>query len=692
MSIWETIKGTRVFKVSGVYAIAVWVLLQLADILLAAFSAPGWVMPVFTILLLLGFPIVAIVAWAGDKSDLDEGSTVENADSKRSIKTNQLIFALIFVMGAVLIFLLYERINFDGSSDSPDQVPPETGSEVRLLRGNSGVQGTIRSSILLREGYNVGLGELVPLGVERRSIAISPDGTALCYVIEEQGVSKLVLRRLYSYQVSEIEGTSGAFNPFFSPDGQWIGFFTPSQLKKVSINGGAPITLADTTNAGGATWNSDNQILVSEREGYLFSMVNSEEGTKKEIYRGAAHHSPFFLPDGKRALITLQPGPGIDLLDTQSKEIITLLNYGYGATYSPSGHILYHDGPGISAISFDEKLGQSTGTSFPVLDDVRTVFLGSQLSYSLNGTLVYLQGTDQQVVTPMWVDKNGTEREVTLESKVYGNFRVSPDGSKVAMLVVGKTTDIWIHDFDREYSLRRFTTGGGVNELVWAHDSSSIVYGVGLAKEAIEERGIWSKSLDGSPAKHILPGMDNIHTSSISNDGLLFIDKLDKEGSHIYSVNIKEADPVAKEFVKTGATEWGPAISPDGEFVAYTSDESGQYQIYVKEFPPTEKKWLVSSGYGEEPRWSRDGSKIYYRRGDEWLSVEFMDNPSPSVGKTTVEFEGPYANVFGLSYQLSADEQEILVLKRPQQGKVTSINLVSNWFSEIQAIGRATGN
>ena len=130
MSIWETIKGTRVFKVSGVYAIAVWVLLQLADILLAAFSAPGWVMPVFTILLLLGFPIVAIVAWAGDKSDLDEGSTVENADSKRSIKTNQLIFALIFVMGAVLIFLLYERINFDSSSDFPDQVPSETGSEV----------------------------------------------------------------------------------------------------------------------------------------------------------------------------------------------------------------------------------------------------------------------------------------------------------------------------------------------------------------------------------------------------------------------------------------------------------------------------------------------------------------------------------------------------------------------------------
>ena len=691
MSIWETIKGTRVFKVSGVYAIAVWVLLQIADILLPTFYAPDWVMPVFTIFLLLGFPVVAIAAWAGDKSGQEEG-TAQDSDADSSTKSNRVIFALIFAMGSVLIFLLYERINFDSSSDLSNTMATEAESDKRFLSVNGQASTVTRSSVLLRDGYDVGLGDLAPLGVERRSIAISPDGTAIAYVIDKAGVSKLAFRRLDSYEVAEIEGTSGAFNPFFSPDGQWVGFFTASQLKKVSVNGGAPITLADTTNTGGATWNANNQILVSEREGYLFSMVDSEAGTKTEIYRGAAHHSPFFLPDGKRALITLQPGPGIGLLDTETKEIVTLLNFGYGATYSPSGHILYRDDAGISAIPFDEKSVQLTGTSFLVLEDVRSVFLGAHLSYSLNGNLIYLPGADQQIVTPMWVDKNGVEQETTLEPKVYGNFRVSPDGSKVAMLVIGKTTDIWIHDFDREYSLRRFTTGGGINELVWTHDSSAIVYGVGLAQENVEERGLWSKSLDGSPARQLLSGMNNVHPSSISKDGLLFMDSFDKDGTHVYSLSTQEADPVAQEFVKTEATEWGGAISPNGDFVAYTSDESGQYQIYVKEFPPTEKKWLVSTGDGEEPRWSRSGSRIYYRRGDEWVSVGFTDKPVPTIGNSIIELKGPYANVFGLSYELSPNEEKLFLVKRPPQKKVTSINLVNNWFAEIESKGRAAGN
>ena len=174
-------------------------------------------------------------------------------------------------------------------------------------------------------------------------------------------------------------------------------------------------------------------------------------------------------------------------------------------------------------------------------------------------------------------------------------------------------------------------------------------------------------------------------------DGLILFDAFNDPdtGSDIWFARLGAAEE-PEPFARTTASEWGATMSPDGRFVAYTSDESGKYQIYVKSFPPTETKWTISSGYGEEPHWSAAGDEIFYRRGEQWLSVPVKTDPEFEAGIPQVIFEGPYINVRGLSYDVTPDAQRFFLLKQPDQPPATRIHVVANWFEELKRLAPPT--
>ena len=200
--------------------------------------------------------------------------------------------------------------------------------------------------------------------------------------------------------------------------------------------------------------------------------------------------------------------------------------------------------------------------------------------------------------------------------------------------------------------------------------------------------GIFQQRIDGGEVLSIVPNDATfISPNSWARSDLLVFEAAPSlnTDSDIWVVQMGEAeDP--EPFVRTSASEWGAALSPDGRFIAYTSDESGQYQVYVKPYPPTETRWMISAGYGEEPVWSAAGDEIFYRRGEAWLSVPVQTDPDFEAGIPRVIFEGPYANVLGLSYDVAADAQRFLLLKYPDQPPATRIHVVANWFEELKRL------
>ena len=323
------------------------------------------------------------------------------------------------------------------------------------------------------------------------------------------------------------------------------------------------------------------------------------------------------------------------------------------------------------AVPFDLSTLAVTGAAVPVLEDVRRDPV-AHFTLSTDGWLAYVAGPDMGIGSPVWVDRNGVEEPIQLAPRRYGNFAVSPDGSRLAISVLETSRDIWLHDFGRGTAARRWTVEGNSVSPLWTSDGRRITFFSDRG-----EGGIFSRAIDAGIAEPLLEGVPLAMPFSWSSDGLLAYVTVSAETSSqdiwLMSADGSELQP----FVQTPAAEWSPSFSPNGQWVAYTSDESGQYEIYVGRNPPTSERWQVSTDYGEESLWSPKGGEIFYRRGSQWLSVAVKTEPEFEYEPPQVLFEGSYVNVNGLSFAVSPDAQRFIVIKSPDQPPVTRIHLVA---------------
>jgi eukaryotic-like serine/threonine-protein kinase len=529
------------------------------------------------------------------------------------------------------------------------------------------------------------------------AVALSPDGTQLVYVARQGGTQQLYLRAMDSLETKPIPGTEGAAIPFFSPDGQWVGFFAGQKLKKVSVSGGAALTLGDATFPHGASWGSHGVIAFAPSMGSSLKQVPDGGGTPQLLTRlekgEVSQRWPEFLPDGRAVIFS---GAPTNTSWTNSEVAVQLVGTGerrnliQGAThpsYAASGHLVYAQGGSLMAVPFDPQRVAFTGTAVPIVEGVlQSPSSGAaQYSFSATGSLVYIPGgvqADQRRL--VWVTRNGTEQPMAADARAYVYPRLSPDGRRVGVGITEEESQVWLYDLSRE-KLDRFTFEGHVNlNPVWTPDGKWIA----IQSNREGPLNIFWQRADGSGGlEHLIASEYNNFPMSFSPDGqlLAFAEVNPTTGYDIWVLRL--VDRKAQPFLRTPFNESAPRFSPDGRWLAYISDESGRFEIYVQSYPGPGGKWQISTEGGTEPAWNRNGRELFYRSGDKMMSVDIVTQPSFTSGKPRMLFEGPYTPAAGTTpnYDVSPDGQRFLMVKaNEQEAAPTQINVVLNWFEELK--------
>jgi predicted Ser/Thr protein kinase len=519
----------------------------------------------------------------------------------------------------------------------------------------------------------------------RPEIAISPDGTRLVYAV---GQTQLYLRAMEGLEARAIPGTEGAFGPFFSPDGQWVGFFGPGKLKKVSLSGGLPVSVADVAGGGGAfgaSWGNQGIIAFAPAPATPVQQVSDAGGNVQPLSRlekGEFRHTlPEFLPGGTALLFNIPSAPGTGKVAVQSLktgERRELLPAGILPRYAPSGHIVYLQGANLMAAPFDIARLAMTGAAVPVIEGV----LPLQYSFSSTGSLVYVPGSSQ---TPqmrlVWVDRKGVEQPVPASAHNYVMPRISPDGRRVAAALEEADSQVWLYDLARD-TLTRLTFAQGDNvDPVWTPDGKRIVF------KGAGNRLFWQPA-DGSGAAEALtsgPLSTNDIPSSWSPDGQAMAIVETVGNQSVWILPLQDRKP--QLFDRGQTNETAPRFSPDGHWIAYTSGEAGRNEIYVRPYPGPGGKYQISTEGGTEPVWNPKGRELFYRTGNKMMAVEVTTQGAFSAGKPRVLFEGAYVPTPRSlpNYDVSPDGQRFLMLKATEQAQApTQINVVLNWFEELK--------
>ena len=493
---------------------------------------------------------------------------------------------------------------------------------------------------------------------QRITAAISPDGTRIVHVADGGGgLIRLHTRRLDQTEATPLIGTESAtaLQPFFSANGEWIGFFTDGTLRKVSTQGGSPVTLArPPSGAYGASWGDDGNILVGGFTGLV--RIPEAGGSPQQLDpQGGFQVFPHVLPGSKAVLFNSVSATTINRLDDldilarelPGGETKTLVRGGYYPhylpTYGATGHLVYVREGTLFGVRFDPSSLQVQGTPVPLLEDVAADSSqsgGGQYSISSSGTLVYLRGKYSGAGTPiLWLDAAGQVKPLIAQTGPYAAPRLSHDGKKLAYTMsAGKGEDVWVHDLDRETPTQITFTGPGARELAWAPDSRHVVYGDG--------RAMWWIRADGSgqPIK-LLDEAINPRPGFFAPDGRLVYAPAPSGLPDVFTLPVDLSDPEqpkpGKPEVFLGEStyvEVDPAFSPDGKFIAYASSESGAEEIYVRPFPGPGGKWKVSTAGGKFPVFARLTRELFFLGGDDriWVASYTIQGGAFSAGKARV--------------------------------------------------------
>ena len=486
----------------------------------------------------------------------------------------------------------------EGEPEKTPSSPVATGS--RLLMGSALglalgalVAGLVVWSAMRPEPnpvkrFVVNFGEEERLGgFPGHRIAISPDGARIAYLIDRDG-GLLMLRAMNQIEARPIAGTEGARHPFFSPDGEWLGFFADGTLKKISLAGGAPLTLAqlNSSNFNGAVWVSDDTILYNEGADIL--RVPAAGGAPDVLLAPDEDRYiwPETLPGDDAVLYTVWRGnldqSAIAVFSETTGESRVLVETGTHPLYTASGHIVFARAPdALWAVPFDLDRLDITGSPFPVLEGV-TIYPGgaSNFGVSHDGSLVYVPG---DVAAPestlVWVDRHGVARPLTEARRTYGHPRLSPDGTRLAVEIgVGLQSDVWVLETARE-TLTRLTFEGVNRRPIWTPDGNEITFGSSRRRNGVFD--ILSKPADGSGEAVPMTANDHLELpASWSPDGKTLVFRHEPgDTGHDIARLVPEDGGEAETIVGTGFQERHAALSRDGRWLAYSSEESGRREV-----------------------------------------------------------------------------------------------------------------
>ena len=534
-------------------------------------------------------------------------------------------------------------------------------------------------------------------------VAISPGGREIAYVAGNGQSSELYLRSLDRYDAAPMAGTANARTPFFSPNGEWIGFFADGKLKKISVHGGEPVVLAEASNNRGASWGPDNAIIFAPIATAGLARVSAAGGATETITKTDAgkdertHRWPQILPGGKAVLFTigdlhhpdyfLSAKIAVDRLDTGERK--TLPIKGTYARYASSGHLLLMQEGGLMAVPFDLKRLEVTGTPVPVANDVAFNSLtgAADFDVSTTGELVY----ESKTVLPddlslAWLDRQGKIEKLPGPPRAYREPHLSPDGRQIAVTVGGQNSDIWVYDISRG-TLTRVTFDGTAGAPVWSPDGKRIAYASFKNGQFVI---LW-KPADGSGMEETLVSPQNAMQAPLSFalDGKSLAYMFSNPNAHIeVKLASLEGNRTAKSLVATQFDAIGGQFSPDGRWLAYFSNESGQFEVYVQPFPGPSGKWQISASGGYGPVWARSGRELFYEDGNQIFSAAVTTRPRfvSSIPRPIVPFTPAVIGLFAYNqvFDVAPDGKRFLVIA-PGGGTVApgELHLVEGWLDEL---------
>jgi hypothetical protein len=560
-----------------------------------------------------------------------------------------------------------------------------------------------------------------PGGQMTRAVpALSPDGRTLvfaaCTKCNTEDLDDWVAYRrpLDRLQEVPVPGVKGAFFFFFSPDGQSLGFCTRDGLKKVSLAGGPSVTLYEGPVLG-ADWAADETIVFGSPSGLM--RISAAGGGKPQPLTtpnpGKVHMWPTILPGGRGVLFTVWEGSSTAgtgqiaavSLDTHKERILVK---GSGARFFTTGHVIFGREGSLWAVPFDERRMTVTGEAVPVLEGAAFLsqFGLAPLTVARNGSLAYLIGDQPKLPARalVWVSRRGHEEAFRLPAAPYGWARVSPDGASIALDMVSSpgNSDIWIYDIARE-TTSRLTDSSGIHLFpLWTQNSQRVVFTSGPPFSLFSQRAGATES--ARPVMHTnLAGASFAGppaASSWSRDGKMLVfnylagTTAGENATFDIGVLTTNGNGTWKPLLQTEAAEVAPAISPDGAWIAYSSNRTSRFEIYVDRFPDLGEMKIVSTRGGVEPLWSPSGKEVFFRSldGRQVLSVPFDAKSGLTQGNPTVLFEGPYASYLGgfrlRAYDVTPDGKRFVMLKElPGTGGSSAsaqLTVVLNWFEELK--------
>jgi len=537
-------------------------------------------------------------------------------------------------------------------------------------------------------------------------VAITPDGSRVVYAATLGARPQLVVRPLDELEATPITGLGdNPRGPFVSPDGNWVGYFDGTLLRKVSIQGGAPVTvcvLPESPRAYGASWTDNGTIVFAVADGIW--QVAADGGSPERLTRPDAqrvsHRWPHALPGGEAVLFTVRPvNQSVDeariaVLSLATGEVKVLVPAGSNPRFIPTGHIAYGIHASNSrtanlgtlwAVRFDMSRLEVVGESVPVLERIVTKSSGAaNFGVADDGSLAYVEGSFQNTSQLAWVDRQGQEEVLSAPPRNYAYPRLSPDGSRLALDVRDQENDIWIWEFGRE-TLTRLTFEPGIDAYpAWTPDGLRVALGSGNPSK------LFWKPADGTESLGLLAESSlSLRPQTFSPDGrhLVFRESHPERGFDLGLLTLGDG-VTASSLLATEFNELNAELSHDGRYIAYQSNESGFDEVYVRPFPDVEAgKWQVSKEGGIFPVWSRNGGELFYMTlQGQIMSVPVQMQSGIEFGKAEsiidVSLTGGWV---GRSYDVSPDGERFLIIQEGDAPKVALI-LVQNWFEELKRL------
>ncbi len=539
------------------------------------------------------------------------------------------------------------------------------------------------------------------------TLAVSPDGRRIAFVAKDaSGTARLWIRPVDTRVATPMVGTEGASHPFWSPDGRYIAFAAEGKLRKVALSGAAPQALCDITDFRGGAWGEKGDVLFSPDASEGLYRVADTGGPVTRVTsldparEDSSHRWPAFLPGGRRFLFFIVgQAQGIYLGSLDSKELKRLVDAVSAPTFAPPSHLLYVSRSSLVAQPIDPERGEVSGDPVAVAEGIwRDPSLWGLTAYSVSATglLAYRPGSGAEMQFT-WFDRTGKNLGGTGPLGTFSEPSFSPDEKKVAVARLDRDTgkqDIWVYDLTRGNAARLSfsATSSSGQAAVWSPDGASILYsslrGSGW--------GIFRRPAAGGGAEEpVMPPQSGIemYPDDLSRDGrLLIYERVDPKTKYdLWALDLQSRK--AQPILVTEFSETHSQLSPDGQYLAYVSDETGHGEVYVQRFPGPGGRWPVSSGGGDQPRWRSDGKELFFvGPGRALMAVDVKVGPSGfEAGIPKKLFSTGFPEPSGIgnrnSYVVADQGQRFLVTVSLEEA--SNIEVVVNWPAVLEApVGR----